>query len=157
MTTALILLGCPELPVQTSLTLYLLNGLRDAGVEVTVSGTDAALSLLEVADPKGLYVDQAELHNLDTCIESLAEQRRDFDFCVVFVHSDSGLSYLGTVQSISKARLVAIIFGREADALAKQITFKCKTLVAKAVHNPSPFKKQIDRLVEEVKQWAVSR
>jgi hypothetical protein len=157
MTTALLLLGCPELPVQTSLTLYLLSGLRDAGIEVAVAGTDAALSLLTVADPKGHYVDPAELHNLDTCIESLAEQRRDFDLCVVFVHSDTGLSYLGTVQGISKARLVAIIFGREADALVEQITFECETLVAKAVHNPLPFKKRIDRLVEEVKQWAVSR
>ncbi len=157
MKRALLLLGCPELPVQTSLALYLLSGLRDAGVEVAVAGTDAALSLLTVADPKGYYVDPAELHNLDACIESLAEQRRDFDLCVVFVHSDSGLSYLGTIQSIAKARLVAVIFGREADALAKQIPFACETLVAKAVHNPVPLQKRLDRLVEEVKQWAVSR
>ncbi len=156
MTTALLLLGCPELPVQTSLTLYLLSGLRDAGVKVAVAGTDAALKLLEVADPKGHYLDPAELHNLDACIASLAERRVEFDLCVVFVHSDSGLSYLGTVKSISKARLVAIIFGREPNALAEQITFACETLVAKAVHNPVPFKKRLDRLVEEVKQWAVS-
>lgn len=157
MTTALLLLGCPELPVQTSLALYLLSGLKDAGIEVAVAGTDAALSLLTVADPKGHYLDHAELHNLDTCIASLAERQVDFDLCVVFVHSDSGLSYLGTVKGISKARLVAIIFGQEPNALAKQITFECETLVAKAVHNPVPFKKRLDRLVEEVKQWAASR
>lgn len=157
MTTALLLLGCPELPVQTSLALYLLSGLRDAGVEVTVAGTDAALSLLTVADPKGHYLDQAELHDLDACIAALADRRVDFDLCVVFVHSDTGLSYLGTVQSIAKARLVAIIFGREPNALAEQITFECETLVAKAVHNPVPFKKRLDRLVEEVTAWAVSR
>jgi hypothetical protein len=157
MTTALLLLGCPELPVQTSLTLYLLSGLRDAGVEVTVAGTNAALSLLTVADPKGHYHDHAELQELDACIAALAERRVDFDLCAVFVHSDTGLSYLGTVKGISKARLVAIIFGREPNALAEQINFACETLVAKAVHNPVPFKKRLDRLVEEVKQWAVSR
>lgn len=151
MTTALLLLGCPELPVQTSLALYLLSGLRDAGVAVAVAGTEAARKLLEVADPKGHYVDPAELHDLDACIAALAEGRVEFDLCVVFVHSDTGLSYLGTVQGISKARLVAVIFGREPHALAEQITFECETLVAKAVHNPVPFKKRLDRLVEEVK------
>lgn len=153
---ALLLLGCPELPVQTGVALYFASALKDAGLAVFVAGTDAALRLLEVSDPKGYYIDAEKLRNLDKCIGALAEKRLDFDLCAVFVHNDAGLSYLATVRSISKAKLFAIIFGRDAEPLARQIDLECEKLVAKAVHNPMPLKKRIDTTLEEVKRWAVS-
>ena len=153
---ALLLLGCPELPVQTGIALYLANRLNDAGLEVFVSGTDAALHLLKVSDPQGHYVDAEKMVNLDKCIESLAEKRIDFDLCTVFVHNDAGISYLATIQSISNAKLVAIIFGSDAESISGQIEFECEKFVAKAVHNPMPLKKKIDTMMKEVKRWAVS-
>ncbi len=153
---ALLLLGCPEVPVQTGIALYLANRLKNAGMDVFVAGTDAALDLLKVSDPEGHYVDVEKMINLDKCIESLAEKREDFDFCFVFVHNDAGISYLATIQSISKAKLFAIIFGTDAESLSGQIDFNREMLVAKTVHNPIPLKKEIDERIKEVKRWAVS-
>lgn len=153
---ALVLLGCPELPVQTGIALYLASRLKDAGIEVFIAGTDAALHLLSVSDPQGYYVAAERMINLDKCIASLAEKKFECDLCAVFVHNDAGTSYLATVQSISTAKLLAIFFGTDADALAGQIEFECDKLVAKAVHNPMPLKKQIDVMIKEVEKWAVS-
>lgn len=153
---ALFLLGCPEVPVQTGIALYLASRLKNAGMDVFVAGTDAALELLKVSDTEAHYVNAEMMTNLDKSIESLAEKRLDFDFCFVFVHNDAGISYLATVQSISKAKLFAIIFGNDAESLAKQIEFNCEKLVAKSVHNPNPLKKEIDEMIKEVKKWAVS-
>lgn len=153
---ALLLLGCPEVPVQTSIALHLLDTLNRAGMRVSVAGTAAALELLNVSDPMGHYVDTAAMIHLDTCIASLAEKRSDFDVCFIFVHNDAGISYLATIQSISKAKLFAIIFGNDAESISGQIDFKCEKLVAKTVHNPLPLKKKLDDKIKEVKQWAVS-
>ena len=153
---ALLLLGCPELPVQTGVALYLASQLKEAGLEVFVAGTDAALHLLKVSDPQGHYIDGERMINLDKCIGALAEKRLDFDLCAVFVHNDAGISYLATIQSISNAKLFAIIFGSDAESVSGQIDFECEKLVAKAVHNPMPLKKKIDTMIKEVKRWAVS-
>jgi hypothetical protein len=148
---ALLLLGCPELPVQTGTALYLANRLKEAGLEVFVAGTDSAILLLKVSDPKGFYVDAKQMINLDKCIAALAEKRLDFDLCAVFVHNDAGISYLATIRSISNAKLFAIIFGKDAETLAEQIEFECEKLVAKAVHNPIPLTKKIDATIKELK------
>jgi hypothetical protein len=153
---ALLLLGCPELPVQTGIALYLASRLKNAGMAVYVAGTDSALDLLKISDPQGCYLDSEKLISLDTCIEALAEKRMDFDLCSVFVHNDAGLSYLATIQGISSAKLFAIIFGKDAEALAEQIEFNCEKLVARAVHNPAPLKRKIDATIKEVERWAVS-
>jgi hypothetical protein len=153
---ALLLLGCPEVPVQTGIALYLASRLKDAGIAVYVAGTDSALDLLKVADPNGCYLEVEKMISLDTCIESLAEKRVDFDLCSVFVHNDAGVSYLATVQSISHAKLFAIIFGKDAEVLAGQIELDCEKLVARSVHNPIPLKRKLDDLIKEVERWAVS-
>ncbi|MDI6811166.1 MAG: DUF1890 domain-containing protein [archaeon] len=147
---ALFLLGCPEVPVQTGIALYLASRLKNAGMDIFVAGTDSALDLLKVSDPNGYYFDVEKMITLDTCIESLAEKRVDFDFCSVFVHNDAGISYLATIKSISHAKLFAIIFGKDAEALAGQIDLDCEKIVAKSVHNPIPLKKRIDDLIKEV-------
>ena len=152
----LFLLGCPEMPVQTGIALYLASRLKNAGMDIFVAGTDSALDLLKVSDPNGCYLDVEKMITLDTCIESLAEKRGDFDFCSVFVHNDAGISYLATIKSISHAKLFAIIFGKDAEALAGQIDLDCEKIVARSVHNPIPLKKKVDDLIKEVERWAVS-
>ena len=156
MKKALLLLGCPEVPVQTGIALYLASRLKNAGLAVYVTGTDSALDLLKVSDPNGYYLDTDKMISLDTCIEALAEKRMDFDFCSVFVHNDAGLSYLATILSISNAKLFAIIFGKDAEVLAGQIEFTCEKLVARSVHNPNPLKRKIDDAIPEVERWAAS-
>ncbi len=153
---ALILLGCPELPIQTGIALYLASRLRDEGLDVTVAGTPTALQLLTVSDPHGHYVDAKRLLDLDSCIKALVEKRIDIDWCAVFVHNDAGLSYLATVHHISRAKIVALVLGHDAEALAAEIACECEQLVAKAVHNPMSPKQQIDALLEETERWAAS-
>jgi len=147
--TALLMLGCPELPVQTSLAIYLVNRLRGEGMETTIAGTPSALSLLRVSDPGKHYVQR--MIDLDKCIEELAEKRQDFDLGFVFIHNDAGVSYLATLHSLSKALLIAIVFGRETDSLVEACSsMGCGFLAAKAIHNPMPLKNKID----EVREWA---
>jgi hypothetical protein len=145
---ALLLLGCPEVPVQTSIALYLAFRLRERGDEVVVAGTGAALKLTKFADPEGHYI--GETMNIDRCIASISEGKIDFDLCFAFAHSDAGIAYAGTMSYISKAELLVLIFGRGAEELSENVEFDCRKLVAKAVHNPTPLKKLIDEVID----WA---
>ncbi len=49
---ALLMMGCPEVPVQMAAAIYLSLRLEKAGADVTVAGTDAALKLLKMTDPE---------------------------------------------------------------------------------------------------------
>jgi len=149
--TALLLLGCPQVPVQTSMVLYLAHGLSERGIRPVIAGTTAARKLMEVADPGRHYLD--EMNDLDATIDEITERKRDFDLCFVFIHNDSGIAYAGTMAYISKARVYALIFGEHADELAEEIEFPCDIVAAKATHNPMPLKRRLD----EVMQWAVSK
>ena len=142
---SLILLGCPEVPVQTSIALYLAFRLRERGDEVVVAGTGAALKLTKLADPQGHYL--GETMNIDRCIAMISEGKTDFDQCFAFAHSDAGITYAGTISYISKAELFLLIFGRGAEELEKTVEFECRRLAAKAVHNPMPLKKLIDEVI----------
>jgi hypothetical protein len=146
--TALLLLGCPQVPVQTSMVLYLAHGLAERGIRPVIAGTTAARRLMEVADPGRHYL--GEMHDLDDMIDAITEKKRDFDLCFVFIHNDSGIAYAGTMAYISKARVYALIFGEHAEELAKEIEFPCEIVAAKATHNPMPLKRRL----EEVMQWA---
>ena len=142
---ALLLLGCPELPVQTGIALYLANKLAKKDVGVTIAGTMSAINLIKVSDPEGNYAKM--MVDLDRCIENLAEKRMDFDSCFVFIHNDAGISYLTTMRSISDADLFAIVFGSDAEMLASMIGVECEKIVAKTAHNPIPLKKKIDEVL----------
>lgn len=146
--TALLLLGCPQVPVQTSMVLYLAHGLSERGIRPVIAGTTAARRLMEVADPGRHYL--GEMHDLDEMIDEITEKKRDFDLCFVFIHNDSGIAYAGTMAYISKARVYALIFGEHAEELAEEIEFPCEIVAAKATHNPMPLKRRL----EEVMQWA---
>ena len=141
---ALLVMGCPEVPVQMSLVLYLSNRLKNAGI-VTVAGTDAAIKLLKVSDPDSHYVQTTV--DLDDLIVEIIEKKIDFDLCFAFMHSDAGMTYGATMSAISKAKLYAVIFGKEAEALAQNVEYPAEKIVAKAVHNPVPLKNKIDKVV----------
>jgi hypothetical protein len=146
--TALLVLGCPQVPVQTSIALYLINRLKKAGIVPIVAGNKAANTLLVIADPERHYL--GEVLDLDRAITQITDKKRDFDLCFVFIHNDAGVSYAATMGAISKAKLYALVYGEHQDALVQQIDFPCIKIAAKAVHNPLPLKKAID----EVSPWA---
>ena len=144
---ALLLMGCPELPVQTAAALYIASKLNGEGFDVTTAGNKAAIGLLLNSDPEKHYI--KKVMDLDTCIGALAEKKMETDICFVFIHSDSGISYLATVRSLSKAKTVAVIFGKDIEPLIGASSGSM-IIAAKAVHNPTPLRAKIDG----VKSWA---
>ncbi|MEA3293774.1 MAG: DUF1890 family protein [Euryarchaeota archaeon] len=147
---ALLLLGCPEVAMQTSLALYTLDLLVTDGVNTLIAGNNAALELVRTADPKEYYV--KDMMDLDTAIADLAEKRMDPDICYVFIHNDTGISYLATVNALISRQAMGIIFGPEAKTLAQQCTdLQLKNIWARAVHNPGPLRAKITK---EIEHWA---
>jgi len=145
--TALIVLGCPQVPIQTSAALYLLSRLADMGVATTVAGTKAARSLIEVADPGRHYLQ--EIIDLDMCIQRMAEKEFDTDLCFTFVHNDAGVAYTATMAVISGAELFAVIFGGEAEERAAELEeTACRRITAKGSHNPLPMKRRLDEVLD---------
>ena len=124
--------------------LYLSHRLRKEGWDVTVAGNPSVLHLIRVSDPARHYVER--ITALDRCMEKLIEGEAKPDLCLVFAHNDAGLSYAATVGSVSSARVVVIIFGRQAEELAKTIEFPCESIVEKAVHNPLALRQKIDKV-----------
>ena len=66
---ALLMMGCPELPVQTSTALYIANKLNKEGFELTAAGNKAAISLLLNSDPEKHYI--KKVMDIDRCIGCL--------------------------------------------------------------------------------------
>ncbi|NMB78473.1 MAG: DUF1890 domain-containing protein [Methanomicrobiales archaeon] len=146
--TALLVLGCPQVPVQTSIALYLINRLKKAGITPVVAGNKAANTLLVVADPDRVYL--GEVMDLDRAVARISDGKRDFDSCYVFIHNDAGVSYAATMGAISKGKVVVVVYGEHYEEQVAKIEFPCTIVAAKAVHNPLPLKKALD----EAKPWA---
>ena len=144
----LLMMGCPEIPIQTSIALYLSHRLTKLGLDVTVAGTDAVIKLLKVSDPDSYYV--KKLVSLDKTLEDIIEKRTDFDICFAFMHNDSGMTYAATMSAISQAKLYSVIFGRNAETLAEAIEYDTVKVVAKDVHNPIRLKSKLDKVIEEI-------
>jgi hypothetical protein len=142
---ALIVMGCPEVPTQMSVVIYLAQKLSHSGWDVLVAGTDAALKLLHVSDIDRHYVQNTM--DLDDLIAEIAERKRDYDVCFAFMHSDAGMTYGATFSAISKAKIYAVVFGKNAEELAAAIDYPCEKIVAKATHNPIPLKNKIDKVI----------
>jgi hypothetical protein len=141
--SALLVLGCPEVPVQQALALHLSHQLRSHGYAVHAAGNPAVLNLLKVSDPEKRYL--PEMSVLEKCIEEIVEKKRGSDLCVVFAHSDAGISYAATMRHLlPDSRLVVIIFGKDPETLAATADFACEKIVEKAVHNPVQLKKKIN-------------
>jgi hypothetical protein len=140
-------MGCPKVPVQTSLVLYLAHRMKKAGVKTIIAGTPSARQLIRVADPDGHYI--MEMKDLDATIAALAEGSLSITESYIFVHNDAGISYAATVQSLTNKPVMAIIFGEEADIIAHEITFPCTIIAEPAIHNPMPLKIKL----EEAMPW----
>ena len=150
---ALLLLGCPEVPVQTSIAIYTSNLLAKSGAMVTIAGNNAALGLILSADPDSHYI--RDTADLDATIGDLAEKRIDADICYVFIHNDAGVSYLATAAALIGGETVGIIFGNNAQVLAQQCEESgLKCIWNTAVHNPKPI---ISKVNTEVKRWVASK
>ncbi|HOK58830.1 MAG TPA: DUF1890 domain-containing protein [Methanothrix sp.] len=147
---ALILMGCPEVPVQMSLVLYLSGALRDKGIDVFIAGNPAALNLARVADRKRCYL--GRLIELERTIADIVEGRRYFGICFAFAHNDAGITYAATVRALlPESKFFLIIFGRNAEELAGTVDFDAEKVVERAVHNPLGLRKKIDGVLA----WAV--
>ncbi|WP_048169123.1 DUF1890 domain-containing protein [Methanosarcina siciliae] len=144
----LLMMGCPEIPIQTSIALYLSHKLTNLGFDVTVAGTEAATRLLKVSDSDGYYA--KKLVNLDKTMEDIIEKKSDFDICFAFMHNDAGMTYAATMSALSQAKLYSIVFGRHADELAETIEFESEKIVSKDVHNPLRLKNRLDKVVEGI-------
>ena len=149
--TALLLLGCPEVPVQMGIALYLASRLGKDGMSVTVAGNPSVIQLIRVSDPDQHYI--RKVMNLERAMADLIERRLRPGIIVSFAHNDAGISYAATVRHVSASPLYLIIFGREAEALAGLVEFDCEKIVERAVHNPAQLKKKIDGVFG----WAASR
>ncbi|MDD1676488.1 MAG: DUF1890 domain-containing protein [Methanomicrobiales archaeon] len=139
---ALLLMGCPEVPVQTGIGLYLGWLLNSIGWDVKTAGNPSVLQLFRVSDPEKHYI--RKIMDLDKSIADIVENGEQYDLCVVFAHNDAGISYAATMHHLLKGRLMVIVFGRNAETLASQIDFPCEKIVEKAVHNPMVLKKKIN-------------
>jgi hypothetical protein len=148
---ALILLGCPEVPVQMGISLYLAYMLEKAGNEVTVAGNPSVIKLARISDPEKHYM--KKMIDLDRCIGDLAGKKRTTDLCIVFAHNDAGITYASTVRFLHPGRLVLVVFGRKAEEFAGQVEFPCDLVVEKAVHDPTALRKKLD----EVFGWHASK
>ena len=142
--SALLVMGCPEVPVQMSMVIYLTHKLKKSGWDVTVAGTNAVTKLLKVADPESYYVQK--MADLDQTIADIVEKKYDYDICFAFMHSDAGMTYGATFSAISGARLFAVVFGKNAEALGESIDYPAEKIVAVATHNPAPLKNKIDKV-----------
>lgn len=147
--TALLVLGCPEVPVQQALALHIAHQFRKRGFFVHAAGNPAVLNLLKVSDPEKRYLPTMQV--LEQCIGEIVEKKRDARLCIVFAHSDAGITYAATMRHLlPEARLVVIIFGKDPEPLSALADFPCETIVEKAVHNPM----QLRRRINEVFGWA---
>ena len=138
----LLVMGCPKVPVQTSLVLYLAGRLKKAGIRTIIAGTPSARQLLRVADVDGHYI--TELKDLDQTIDHIADGDLTVSESYVFVHNDAGVSYAASIQAITHAPTSAILFGEEAHQIAEMITFPCRIIAEPATHNPMKLKTKID-------------
>jgi hypothetical protein len=145
--SALVVLGCPQVPIQTSAALYLLHGLNAQEITTLVAGTKSALALLEVGDPERHYL--AESMDLDHCIGLVADHALGFDLCFVFVHNDAGVSYTATLAALLDAEVYAIFFGEKAQSLADQAAgIRCRSVIAPGSHNPLIAKRKLDGVLQ---------
>jgi hypothetical protein len=142
--TALLLLGCPEVPVQMGIALYLAGRLEKSGTPVTVAGNPSVIQLIRISDPDQHYI--RRVMNLEKAMADLIERRLHPGIIVAFAHNDAGISYAATVRHVSASPLYLIIFGREAEALSGLAEFECEKIVERAVHNPVQIRKKIDRV-----------
>lgn len=147
--TALLLLGCPMVPIQTSAAIYLSAILHKKEIDVTIGGTKAARALIEMADVDRIYTECAGgILDVDKVIETMVDGTFDADVSFVFVHNNAGVAYAATLQTLSAGTIVAVVFGDETMLRTNELTeIGCPVIAAQGSHNPLPLKRKIDEVV----------
>lgn len=149
---ALIVLGCPEVPVQNSLAIYTAYQLRQSGYQVLIAGNPAVMKLLMTSDPERHYV--TSMTTFEKAVDDITAKGEGYDLCMAFAHSDAGISYAATMRYLlPSARFITIIFGREAEKVAELVEYDGERIVEVAVHNPMQIKKKMN----EVMNWVASK
>lgn len=146
---ALLVMGCPQVPVQTPAVIYISYNLRKDGIEPVIAGTPSADMLIRYSDPGGYYI--GKVTNIDSEIAKIADEGEKYDLCFVFIHNDAGVAYAATMHELLECEVVPVIFGKEYDGLRDMIDFTSKIVAAEAVHNPKPLINEIDKVM----RWAV--
>jgi len=143
---ALILLGCPQVPIQTSIALWLCAALKNSGISCLVGGTPSARLLLEVADPERHYL--TEVGDLDDIIDEIAEGNREVDAVFVLIHNQAAVAYAATMAEIAGGTTYALLFGEETESRLQEIEgINCQLVAAKGSHNPLPLKRKIQEVI----------
>jgi hypothetical protein len=146
---ALIILGCPEVPVQNSLAVFTAYQLKKNGYTPLIAGNPAVMKLLMTSDPEKHYI--STMTTLEKAVENITDKGEKYDLCLAFAHSDAGISYAATMRYLlPAARFVTIVFGRDAEKIGGLIEYEGETIVEVAVHNPMPIRKKMS----EVLGWA---
>ena len=126
---ALILLGCPQVPIQTSIALWLCAALKNSGIRCLVGGTPSARLLLEVADPERHYLTEV-------------------DAVFVLIHNQAAVAYAATMAEIAGGTTYALLFGEETESRLQEMEgISCQLVTAKGSHNPLPLKRKIQEVI----------
>lgn len=149
---ALLVLGCPEVPIQMALALYAGYNLEKEGYTVLTAGNPSVMKLIKTSDPDGHYL--RKLTTLEQCIGGITDNSDRYNICICFAHNDAGISYAATMRYLlPDTRFITLVFGRDAENLATVIDYPGEVITEIAVHNPIP----IRRKLQEVMGWGVSK
>lgn len=147
---ALLVLGCPEVPIQMALALYAGHNLIQSGYTVLTAGNPSVMKLIKTSDPDAHYL--KKLTTLERCIEGITDRNDSYDLCICFAHNDAGISYAATMRYLlPETRFITLVFGREAETLSARIEYQGEVITEIAVHNPIP----VRRRLQEVMGWGV--
>jgi len=151
MKKALILLGCPESPSQTPMTIYANHKLSELGYDVTVASTPSAAKLLEVSDPEEYYIKNKI--DIESSLDGLEPGK--YDLLVGFAHKDAAISYFITFYHILQCESIALVFEKDHQLLEEFENMvaentDAKIVAVRAFHNPTPLRVKFDRVLKEL-------
>jgi hypothetical protein len=151
MKKALILLGCPESPSQTPMSIYATWKLSKIGYDVTIASTPSAAKLLEVSDPDEFYVKNKT--DIESCLDDL--EKGKYDLLVGFISKDAATSYFITFYHLLQCESIALIFEKDSKLLEEfentvSENTDAKIVSVRAFHNPTPLRVKFDRVLKEL-------
>ena len=125
---ALILLGCPETPSQTPMSIY------------------ASYKLSEK-----YYIQ--EMVDLDDCLANV--QEGEYDLLLGFVHKDAAASYFVTFYQLLQTKSIALVFEKDSELLKEYTEIvsentDAEVISVRAFHNPNPIKVNLDKVLKEL-------
>jgi hypothetical protein len=153
MKKALIILGCPESPSQTPLSIYTIYKLADLGYDVTIASNPAASKLVKISDPENHY--KKTMVDLDHCLNDLTEKQ--YDLLLGIIHKDAAASFFVTFYQILQTKSIAVIFEKDEKLLEEFTSIISENTDAdiisvKSYHNPNPIKVRLDKLLKEISE-----